>query len=77
MKNVVLKNNDLKEKLKRIFIYAQRKKRIELLVFSPHFWVWRLRGINNAKNDNKYNNTIISTNATNATQDQEEFERGK
>ena len=50
---------------------------MELLVFSPHFWVWRLRGINNAKNDNKYNNTIISTNATNATQDQEEFERGK
>ena len=30
---------------------------MKLLVFTPHFWVTRLSGINNDKNDNKYNNT--------------------
>ena len=35
----------------------------------------RLRGINNDKNDNKYNNTNTRIKATYTTQDQIEFER--
>ena len=33
------------------------KKRMKLLSFTLHFWLKRLRGKNNDKNDNKYNNT--------------------
>ena len=37
------------------------EKRMKLLVFSLHFWLKRLRGINNnIKNDDKYNNTNTS-----------------
>ena len=35
---------------------SRGKTRMKLLVFNPHFWLKRLRGINDAKNGNKYNN---------------------
>ena len=38
-------------------MYAWRKSRMKLLVFTLYFWFKRLHGINNDKNDNKYNNT--------------------
>ena len=34
-----------------------RGKTMKLLVFTPYFFLKKLRGINNDKNDNKYNNT--------------------
>ena len=37
--------------MKRIFIYVQRKDRMKLLIFNPHFWLKTLRGIKNDKND--------------------------
>ena len=53
--------------------HVLRKKRINL-VFTVHFWLKRLCGINNDKNDNKYI-TQIQEKTTNATQDKIEFEK--
>ena len=47
---------------------------MKLLVFILHFWLKRLRGINNDKNDNECNDKVRDK-TTNATQDQMEFER--
>ena len=46
------------------------------VVFTLNFWLKRLGGINNDKNDNKHNTvTQILEKTTNATQNQIEFER--
>ena len=36
---------------------SRGKKRMKLLVFTLYFWLKRLRGTNNGKNDTKHNNT--------------------
>ena len=48
------------------------KKRMKLLVFTPHFWLERFCRINNNKNDNRI--TQIWDKTKNTTQDQIEFD---
>ena len=49
----------MKKKLKRVFTYAQRKKRMKLYpkFLSNYVNFQEITRISNDKNDNKYNNT--------------------